>query len=225
MVQGKFYKNSDLDIYFPKAHPKWTGKWTSMVALLKQHGYEAGDAPDGEPNYDYELMMIGCHEQRSGFGDYYESENESDDDLPGRRERVGFDLMLVQPYRHASSGKVVQVIAQRKCCMGSDRVPKYLKNFDLTVCCVALFVGKDGQLHWLMPYVKDILNGVLDATPFLSSLDLSLRCGASKKRERTIARVLKYTMRGFHPTPILLKKFAVDVEDELDSSVAALRLW
>ena len=133
--------------------------------------------------------------------------------------------MLVQPYRHTASGKVVQVIAQRKCCIGTDRIPKYLKNFDLTVCCVAFYVGKDGQLHWLMPHVKDILDGVLDATPFLSRLNLSLGHGASKKRERTIARVLKYTMRGFRPTPNLLKKFEVDVEDELDSSVAALRLW
>jgi hypothetical protein len=66
----------------------------------------------------------------------------------------------------------------------------------------------------------------VDATPFLSSLDLGHGTrGTSKKRVRTIARVLKYSMRGFRPTVRLLEMCHADVDDEVNSSLAALRLW
>jgi hypothetical protein len=168
-------------------------------------------------------MMIHTNSRDfGGYGGYEDADAEADPDF---EEFVGSARMLVQPYDHASSGKVVQLITQGKCCFGTDRVPRYLQNFDLTVCCVAFSASKDGQLHWLMPHVRDIIDGVQDATPFLCSLDLSLQSGASKKRERTLARVLKYSMRGFRPTAKLLKKFTVDVEDEFDCSIGELRLW
>ena len=187
-----------------------------MAALLKQKDYEAGDAPDGDHD-DYDSFMVRVAQVLGEEGN-------------GR--------MLVQSYCKPTVGtpakswyqpfeaKVVQLIAQEGCCFGPDRKhPRYLNNFDLTVCCVAFYVGKDGQLHWLKPHAKDILNGVLDATPFLCSLDLGHGTrGTSKKRVRTIERVLKYSLRGFQPTAKLLKLCHADVEDELNCSVAALRL-
>ncbi len=196
VVQGKFCQKSDMDIYFGDAQPVWTGQGTAMVSLLQQHGYVMG-----EPTNEYTVAL----EQPMGL-----------------HPLTQYGRILVQPYVVAP-GKMVQLIAaQTECIIGPDRVPSYLQHYDLTVCCVAFSMGKDGQLHWLMPHVRDIIDGVLDATPFLLDVDFSF--GINKKREQTIARVLKYVLRGFAPTATLLKKCGMDVEDDITANLAALRL-
>jgi len=89
---------------------------------------------------------------------------------------------------------------------------------------VAIRVSEDGELHWLIPYVKDIVLMKLEATPFLAKIDLS-GSKSNTKLTRTIARVLKYNLRGYKPTSKLLQMCAVSLEEDIGGSVANLKLY
>lgn len=95
--------------------------------------------------------------------------------------------------------------------------------YHLQVCCVAFRVSEDEELHWLIPYVKDIMEKKLEATPFLSKIDISGKKGRNKLT-RTIERFQKYNLRGYKPTPKLLEMCGLSAEEGIIGRIANLKM-
>ena len=68
-------------------------------------------------------------------------------------------------------------------------IPLYMRRFDFTVCCVAFTVNEDNTLQWIIPYIDDIIDGILAPTPALVAMPCFRELSESKTNEETQMKI------------------------------------
>lgn len=120
--------------------------------------------------------------------------------------------LIVKTFEHSGMKKSIQLITlvyrgEPLSAADAEVNPssRHLDNFDLTPCCVNLSVDRDGaHLHWHMPFLSDIVRGIMG--PSLRLLSLA-NAPMNNMLRLTIERVMKYAQRGYCPTAELEELF------------------